>query len=344
MHPPPNPFYSLLKSDAEAWGRAKEVALETSRARSLRTSSSTDAGLEVSLVGGLSPASPASTTTLSDLLVRYKTEVTSGKRSVIPEGYMIATIKRTLGRDGEPLGSIPLGSLTPSVLAGYRDTRLTKVSPSSVRRELAIIQHCLEVARKEWGVPMPSGNPMAMVTKPTPARARTRRVTDDDALKIAKGVAELRNGLLANIIHFAIATGMRRGEILSLKWIHINDTTAYLPLTKNGESRTVPLGPDALRVLAQLERTGPSVFPMSANAVRLAWERMKRRVGIKDLRFHDLRHEAISRFFEYGLSVPEVALISGHKDTRMLFRYTHLKPEDVAEKLASVHRAAPSTR
>ena len=158
----------LLKSDAEAWGRAIEVALETSRARSLRTSSSSDAGLEVSLVGGLNPASPASTTTLSDLLVRYETEVTSRKRSVTPEGYMIATIKRTLGRDGEPLGSIPLDRLTPSVLAGYRDTRLQVVSPSSVRRELAIIQHCLEVARKEWGVTMPGGNPMSMVTSQHP--------------------------------------------------------------------------------------------------------------------------------------------------------------------------------
>ena len=271
---------------------------------------------------------------------------------------MIATIKRTLGRDGEPLGSIPLDRLTPSVLAGYRDTRLQVVSPSSVRRELAIIQHCLEVARKEWGVPMPGGNPMSMVTKPTPARARTRRVTDDDALKIAKGVAELRNGLLANIIHFAIATGMRRGEILSLMWSNVNEHTAHLPLTKNGKSRTVPLSPSALRVLSQRklhsrqERTKGTqacngedrVFPMSPNAVRLAWERLKRRVGIKDLRFHDLRHEAISRFFEMGLSVPEVSLISGHKDTRMLFRYTHLKPEDVAEKLASVHLAAPSNR
>ena len=66
-------------------------------------------------------------------------------------------------------------------------------------------------------------------------------MTDDDALKIAKGVAELRNGLLANIIHFAIATGMRRGEILSLMWSNVNEHTAYLPLTKNGESRTVPL-------------------------------------------------------------------------------------------------------
>ena len=68
------------------------------------------------------------------------------------------------------------------------------------------------------------------------------------------------------------------------------------------------------------------------------WERLKKRVGVVDLRFHDLRHEAISRFFEMGLSVPEVALISGHKDPRMLFRYTHLRAEDVAKKLRGVDK------
>ena len=75
------------------------------------------------------------------------------------------------------------------------------------------------------------------------------------------------------------------------------------------------------------------VFPISANAFRLAWERVKKRPRIEDLRFHDIRHEAISRFFEIGLSVPEVALISGHKDTRMLSRYTHLRAEEGAKKL-----------
>ncbi|MDA0341679.1 MAG: tyrosine-type recombinase/integrase [Proteobacteria bacterium] len=72
---------------------------------------------------------------------------------------------------------------------------------------------------------------------------------------------------------------------------------------------------------------------MSPNAVRLSWGRLTHRAGIEDLHFHDLRHEAISRFFEMGLSVPEVALISGHRDPRMLFRYTHLRAEDVARKL-----------
>ena len=68
------------------------------------------------------------------------------------------------------------------------------------------------------------------------------------------------------------------------------------------------------------------------NKLRLALERIKKNGNIKDLHFHDLRHEAISRFFEKGLSMPEVALISGHKDVRMLFRYTHLKAHDVLKK------------
>jgi integrase len=72
----------------------------------------------------------------------------------------------------------------------------------------------------------------------------------------------------------------------------------------------------------------------------MRWFRAVRRLGLEDLRFHDLRHEAVSRFFEMGLSVPEVALISGHRDPRMLFRYTHLRPEDLARKLAKVNQRA----
>ncbi len=104
--------------------------------------------------------------------------------------------------------------------------------------------------------------------------------------------------------------------------------------TKNGHPRTIPLTPKAVEILSSMARTEERVFPVTPNAVRLAWERLRRRAGLEDLRLHDLRHEAVSRFFEYGLTVPEVALISGHRDPRMLSRYTHLRPEKVAEKLA----------
>ncbi|WP_280136912.1 tyrosine-type recombinase/integrase [Microvirga vignae] len=75
--------------------------------------------------------------------------------------------------------------------------------------------------------------------------------------------------------------------------------------------------------------------------MRLAWERLRKRAGLEDLRLHDLRHEAVSRLFECGLTVPEVALISGHRDPRMLSRYTHLKPEKVAEELAKATTQQP---
>ena len=75
------------------------------------------------------------------------------------------------------------------------------------------------------------------------------------------------------------------------------------------------------------------IFPITANTFRLNWERIKKKAGINDLHFHDLRHEAISRFFEMGLTVPEVAMISGHKDTRMLLRYTHAVREAVLQNL-----------
>jgi len=85
----------------------------------------------------------------------------------------------------------------------------------------------------------------------------------------------------------------------------------------------------------------PTPFPVNANAFRLAWERLRKRADLGDLRFHDLRHEAISRFFEMGLSVPEVAVISGHKDARMLFRYTHLRAKTLS--LNSVRKPCGTT-
>jgi integrase len=128
---------------------------------------------------------------------------------------------------------------------------------------------------------------------------------------------------------------MRRGELLKIKWadLDLEERTLQLYDTKNGEDRKVPLTVAATRVLEEWGSTSERIFPVTNVAVRQAWDRLVKRAGITNLHFHDLRHEAISRFFEMGLSVPEVALISGHKDPRMLFRYTHLRAEDVVRKL-----------
>ena len=132
---------------------------------------------------------------------------------------------------------------------------------------------------------------------------------------------------------------MRCPEILSLRLcdmdMDLENGFASLYDTKNGEDRRVPLTKTAKGVLSRLPANKERVFPISATCLRLAWNRARKKAGITDLRFHDLRHEAVSRFFEIGMSVPEVALISGHKDVRQLFRYTHLNPENMFKKYAA---------
>ena len=80
-----------------------------------------------------------------------------------------------------------------------------------------------------------------------------------------------------------------------------------------------------MAVLGKINPKSDLIFPVTPNALRLSWDRLMRNLDIKNLKFHDLRHEAISRYFEKGLSVPEVALISGHKTVSQLFRYVHVK-------------------
>ena len=99
----------------------------------------------------------------------------------------------------------------------------------------------------------------------------------------------------------------------------------------------VPLSPQALELLRELPRNirgDQVVFPIHYEALKSAWRRACDRAGISNLRLYDLRHEATSRFFEKGLNVMEVTAIAGHKDLRMLQRYTHLRAEDLARKLS----------
>jgi integrase len=142
------------------------------------------------------------------------------------------------------------------------------------------------------------------------------------------------------MVEFGLETAMRRGEVLNAHWRDVDFTkrVLHIPRTKNGHPRSIPLTATALNLLArrfdEQAVAGDRIFPTTEDAVKMAWRRIMARARLPDFRYHDLRHEAVSRFFELGLTVPEVALISGHRDPRMLARYTHLRPENVAEKLA----------
>jgi integrase len=138
------------------------------------------------------------------------------------------------------------------------------------------------------------------------------------------------------LIEFALETGMRRGEMLALTWANVDLTnrTAYLPLTKNGESRTVPLSSKAIQILKSLPRniTG-QVFPIKPEAVAAAFIKATRRAGVKDFHFHDLRHTAITHLATKLPNLIELAAVSGHKSLAMLKRYYHPTAKDLALKL-----------
>ncbi len=137
--------------------------------------------------------------------------------------------------------------------------------------------------------------------------SRTRRLETDERDKILATAKLQCNDYICSVIEFAIETGMRRSEILKLKWQDINLETGFASLydTKNSEDRKVPLTKRCIEVLNQLPRSHEHVFPIAVTSLYQAWRRAVRKADIKDLRFHDLRHEAVSRFFEMGMSVAE---------------------------------------
>ena len=129
----------------------------------------------------------------------------------------------------------------------------------------------------------------------------------------------------------SLETGMRQSKRLSLTWYNVNlrKGTAYLPDAKDGERKSFPLSPKPIASIIKLNSESKVLFPVSDNTIRLSWDKPRKRSGLEDIHFHDLRHEAIRGFFERVLNIAEVALTWGHKDPRMLKRYA----EDIAKKL-----------
>lgn len=305
------PEYKTLptKADAERWARERECMIDR----------------------GEPPVSRRDLrgTTLGDLIRRYIDQVTPKKLSADTERLRLLKMLRA------PLCALSLSDLSAAPLAAYRDKRAGEVKPGTVAREMSLLHNVIEVARMEWGVALTT-NVVAQVRRLPVRNARDRRLQPGELQRLKSALKSTRNKSIEPAVLLAIETALRRGELLGLTWGYIDKErrTAYIPHTKTGYARTVPLTSEALEILEDLPIIGTKVFNLSPMALRLAWNRLRERAGMEDLKFHDLRHEAISRFAELGLSTVELSVISGHRDPRMLFRYTHLQPADLAKKLA----------
>ena len=256
---------------------------------------------------------------LAEILVRYLRDVTPHKRSCDTERIVLQAWLK------EAWVSEPLPQLNAAAIAEYRDRRLASVKPATLKRQLNIVKHACATAEREWDWLSPLSL-LRRVTLPKNKDYVVTRITADDEHALIEAAKQSRTSNLSELLILAIETAMRRGELLALDWqdIDLERRELLVRRSKNGKSRTIPLTARAHRTLANMNSDwSKPVFPLSANAVRLAFERVRRRTGFKDVRFHDLRHEAISRLFERGLTTPEVALLSGHKTVSQLFRYAH---------------------
>lgn len=293
--------------------------------------------------------------TLEKALERYLAEVTPSKKPTTRKAE--ATKAKQLIQH---LGKYSLAALSAEVIANYRDIRLASItsrgrptSNNTVRLELALLSHLFTVAIQEWGLGL-TFNPVLNIRKPSPGDGRDRRLSPEEERCLLVAVNSHSNPMLGWIVRIALETGMRSSEITGLRrhQVDIKKRVVRLSDTKNDSARTVPLS--KLATEAFHAALSNPVRPIDCDLVFFGepgkdgkrrpyaftktWGLLKKKLGMPDLRFHDLRHEAVSRLVEVGLSDQEVSAISGHKSMQMLKRYTHLRAEDLVDKLDKLFR------
>lgn len=271
--------------------------------------------------------------TVGDLLDRYAREVSPTKRTGRNERIRLERISR------EPVAKVKLTEVKPGDFAMWRDQRLKTVGNASVLREMNILHHAFEIARREWG--WVQDNPISDVTRPKSPPPRDRRISDDEisAILLALGFFEFappktKSQYVAIAFLFAIETAMRAGEICALTQTSITGRVANLPMTKNGTARKVPLSTRALELLALLSDpgSGKPIFRLNTEQLSSLFRKARIKAGIEDLTFHDTRHEGITRLAK-KVSVLDLARMVGHRDIKMLMVYYNNSAEDIASQL-----------
>ena len=288
------------KRDAEIWANTIESEI--------------DRGLYID-------RSVAEQTILNTVISRFSNEIIPALRGAKSEASRIQHLRKYLGQ-------YSLVHLNSQVLAEYRDQRLKEVGPQSVKHELGLLNRILKHSHNEWGYILPNGIPT--VSKPKLPAGRSRRPSKKELelLTLDKTI-----GVYVTI---AVETGMRRGEVSNIRPEHIlgeAHNLLLIPKTKTDTPRTIPLTEKALEALRRLLTNSAESGILKPDSLSQAFLRACKRHNITDLHFHDLRHEATSSFFERGLNIMEVSLITGHRSLSMLQRYTHLKPESLIDRL-----------
>ncbi|MDO9233603.1 MAG: site-specific integrase [Methylotenera sp.] len=289
----------------------------------------------------------AETTTLLKMLEKYEKEVTPRKKSEDREKSRIKKWKT------HKLASYTLAAIKPKDIATFRDERRKlKLAENTIRLDIAFISSVFEHCRKDWGIEVE--NPCRKIKLPSGSKKRERRVSDQEIEGLLEFLPKAmpRTKNTNELIELAIETGMRQSEVLGIEWNDVHTKEKYIQLddTKSGDPRKVSLSPKAIKILDGMVRPIKSerVFKVTQDALirgfnlacKLAKEDKKDDKNIKfgfmdNLKFHDLRHEAASRWAS-ELQAQELCKMFGWKTMQMALRYYHPTALSIADKLAAI--------
>jgi integrase len=274
----------------------------------------------------------------SEAAEHYIKNHTIYKRNCKTETGTIRTLIRHWGKEY-------VQSINKAKVFALRDDLLSRGrSGDTVNHYYNAISKIYQMLQTEWS--MTVENPIKGMKRLPANPSRTKRINGETETALLLACEQSTSKLLKPIIQFALETGMRRGEIMGLKWVDIDipRRRAFLHITKNGEPRQVPLSLKSIKILAEVKNLHPErVFPLSMDALRRYFDKAIKVAkenwksgGVNpfnDLRLHDCRHEALSRLSDAGLNVIELSHISGHKTLMQLARYTHPSHAAILKKL-----------
>lgn len=314
-HPPVSRSFER-RTDARLWAQQMEASIRK---------------------GDALPTVEARKHTLGALVDRYL----EGLERRRPEA--VAKQRQILGWWKEQMGAYSLNNVTPALIAEKRDELLKEDisgtkgvvrhrSPATANRYLASLSKAFSEAVREWH--WIAENPLRRVSKEPEPTGRVRYLNDKERDALLKACRKSALKELELLALLALTTGMRRGEILGLRWpdVDLKRRQAVLHKTKNRERRAVPLVPQVANMLqerAKVRRLDTDlVFAQPAGDIPIDpthwFEKAVADAKLKDFRFHDLRHTAASYLAMSGATSAEIAAVLGHKTLQMVKRYTHL--------------------
>lgn len=316
-----------LKKDAEAWARRIESEIDGGKTPARKNV------VGVKTLGALIDLHIADMKEVGKVLGRskaYSLELLKDRLGKVSFENLDREKIIQFGKDRAKEGA---GPVTLGIDIGYINTLLTH----------GAAVHGLPLSPEQINLARVALKRLGLVGK---GKERDRRPTQDeiDALIAYLEGNERQIIPVGEIIRFAVATAMRQEEICRVEWRDLNIRTRTLlirdrkdPQEKIGNDQAIPLlavsGYDAWKIIERRRQdagaNGGRIFPYNGRSVGTAFHRACDQLGIEDLHFHDLRHEGTSRLFEAGFTIEQAALVTGHKDWKMLRRYTHLRPHQL---------------